>query len=128
MLSTSVAGSVKFQLSARPGLGFNVSKSHSIKVSYIVNRKAWSEPAPPVAGSRLDGLVGAEMRRMPPRFGAPCARALPPSATPATAPDIRAIASRRVAAGVQLFSEVMALSSIESKLPLVRRKVRTIGE
>src|SRR5229473_4089543 len=128
MLSTSVVGSVKLQLSARPGLGFKVSKSHSVKVSYMVNRKAWSEPAPPVAGSRLDGLVGAEMRKMPPRFGAPCARALPASATPATAPDISAIASRLVAPGIQLFSEVMALSSIESDCFLVRRKIRTIGE
>ena len=40
MLSTSVVGSVKLQLSARPGLGFKVSKSHSVSVSYIVNRKA----------------------------------------------------------------------------------------
>ncbi len=40
MLSTSVVGSVKLQLSARPGFGFRVSKSHSVSVSYIVNRKA----------------------------------------------------------------------------------------
>ena len=40
MLSTSVFGSVNFQLSARPGFGFSVSKSHSVSVSYIVNRKA----------------------------------------------------------------------------------------
>ena len=99
MLSTSVFGSVNFQLSARPGFGFSVSKSHSVSVSYIVNRKAWSEPAPPVAGSRLDGLAGAEIRKMPPFFGVPCAKALPPRADPASAPDISAISSRRVVLG-----------------------------
>src|SRR5712691_9556690 len=113
MLSTKVVGSEKLQLSARPGFGFKVSKSHSVSESYIVNRKAWSDPAPPVAGSRLEGLVKAEMRKIPPRFGAPCARALPPSATPATAPDMSAIASRRVAPGARIFCFVMALSSVE---------------
>jgi hypothetical protein len=49
-----------------------------------------------VAGSRLDGLAGAEMRKMPPRFGVPCASALPPKLALANAPDISAIASRRV--------------------------------
>src|SRR5436309_2688305 len=96
MLSTKVVGSVKLQLSARPAFGFSVSKSHSVSVSYIVNRKAWSEPAPPVAGSRLDGLAGAEIRKMPPRLGVPCAKALPPKPAPASAAVISAIASRRV--------------------------------
>ncbi|MGX1330986.1 hypothetical protein AB7M56_005485 [Bradyrhizobium elkanii] len=96
MLSTSVVGSVNFQLSARPGFGFSVSNSHSVSVSYIVNRKAWSEPAPPVAGSRLDGLAGAEMRKVPPFFGGPSAKARPPSVVLASAPEISAITSRRV--------------------------------
>src|ERR1700755_1184215 len=79
----------------------------------MVNRNAWSEPAPPVAGSRLDGLVDAEIRKMPPRFGVPSARASPMSAMPATAPDNSAITSRRVVPRAEIFSVVMALSSIE---------------
>src|SRR3954454_9990170 len=120
MFSTNVVGSVKLQLSARPGLGFRVSNSHSVRVSYIVNRKACSEPAPPVAGSRLDGLAGAEMRKIPPRFGVPCANALPPSAVPASAADISAIALRRVV-------DVMAYPPSGDFLS-IGRKVRSIRE
>src|SRR6478736_1662887 len=118
MLSTRVVGSVKLQLSARPGFGFSVSNSHSVSVSYIVNRKAWSEPAPPVAGSRLDGLAGAETRKIPPRFGVPCANALLPSAVPASAAEISAIASRRVV-------DVMACPPSSDFLS-IGRKVRAV--
>src|SRR5258708_6481837 len=118
MLSASVVGSVKLQLSASPGLGFKVSKSHSVSVSYIVNRNAWSEPAPPVAGSRLEGLAGAEMRKMPPRLGVPCAKAWPPKAAPASAAVISAIASRRVC----------VMECPPADLVLIRRKIRAIGE
>src|ERR1700730_10472402 len=116
MLSTSVFGSVNFQLSARPGFGFRVSKSHSVSVSYIVNRKAWSEPAPPVAGSRLEGLAGAEIRKMPPFFGVPGAKALPLRVVPASAPVISAISSRRVVWVMKILRQ------------LVRRKVRAAGK
>src|SRR4051812_25865983 len=58
------------------------------------------------------------MRKVPPRFGVPCANALPPSAVPASATDISAIASRRVV-------DVMAYPPSGDFLS-IGRKVRAI--
>ncbi len=44
----------------------------------------WSEPAPPVSGSRLDGLNGAAIFKMPPFFGVSCCAASEPGRAPAS--------------------------------------------
>src|SRR3954470_3310815 len=60
------------------------------------------------------------MRKVPPRFGVPWAKALPPNAVPANATDISAIASRRVV-------DVMAYPPSGDFLS-IGRKVRAVSK
>src|SRR6218665_2218029 len=67
----------------RSSMVFGSGKIHSASVSYIVHKMAWSEPAPPTAGSRLEGLAGLAILSTPPFFGAVCANTGQPRPRPA---------------------------------------------